>query len=313
MNNLATETPIIPTLPAEIDGLQIYDRYTGSIRREKVYKEAYLRFVYNNPLGRLALHGFVKRAFFSNLYGRRMNSRASARLISAFIRDYEIDTTEFLESPESFTTFNEFFFRKLKPEVRPVVADPDAVCLPADGRHSAVEDISRTTLLFVKNCAHRLDEFLGSETLARRFVGGSALFSRLAPVDYHRFCFPVAGEVRPPRRIDGALYSVSPIALRKNAAIFVQNRRWVSEIVSDAWGTVAMVEVAATNVGSLEYTSSFGRVEKGGEKGYFKFGGSSVVLLFEPGRIRLSADILEQTRLGREVYAHIGDLAGRRP
>jgi len=136
--------------------------------------------------------------------------------------------------------------------------------------------------------------------------------SRLCPVDYHRFHFPVSGVANAPRLIEGPLYSVNPIALRQNINIFTENKRAVTAIESETFGLVLMFEIGATCVGSFEYTFQPGaRVEKGSEKGYFKFGGSSTITLFERGHIKLADDLVAKSKEGVELYARMGDLMGK--
>ncbi len=140
------------------------------------------------------------------------------------------------------------------------------------------------------------------------------LISRLCPVDYHRFHYPVAGQPTKPRRIDGWLYSVSPVALRHNFRYLVANKREVTVIESPVFGAVAMVEVGATNVGSIRQNFVPGRpVQKGEKKGLFSFGGSCVITLFQRGRIRFDGDILAQSAQQIETYAKMGDRLGEAP
>ena len=140
------------------------------------------------------------------------------------------------------------------------------------------------------------------------------LISRLCPVDYHRFHFPVAGVPAENRLINGWLYSVSPVALRRNIRYLVENKRELTLIDAPAFGTVAMLEVGATNVGSILQSFTAGRpVEKGAEKGFFAFGGSCVITLFARDRIRFDDDIVAQSAQGRETYARMGDRLGTAP
>ncbi|MFM7101363.1 MAG: phosphatidylserine decarboxylase, partial [Verrucomicrobiota bacterium] len=207
------------------DPVQFFNRSTGAVETERIYGEAYLRWVYGNPLGRLALHALVKRALFSRWYGWRMDRPASRARVAPFIREYGLDIAEFADPPESFRTFNEFFYRRLKPSARPVAAGDDVAVFPADGRHLAVPDVTLATAVYVKGQRLDLAELLGDAELAREFTGGSLILSRLCPVDYHRFHFPVAGTAGAPVLLPGFLYSVNPIALRQNLRHLAANRR----------------------------------------------------------------------------------------
>ena len=113
--------------------IRFFNRYTGKFEIEAVYGEAFLRWTYANPLGRLALHALVKRAFFSRWYGWRMDRAASSSKIAPFIRQFGVDATEFAASPGTFRSFNEFFYRRLKPSARPVNPRDDVAVFPADG------------------------------------------------------------------------------------------------------------------------------------------------------------------------------------
>lgn len=291
--------------------IRYYDRYKRRIESEKVFGEGWLRFAYENPAGRFFVWLIARRAIFSQWYGRKMNKKESALRILPFISAYDINVDEFAKSAFDYKTFNEFFYRALKPEARPIAAGEDVAVFPADGRHLAFGDVAASAGFYVKGATFTLAELFADAGLAEKFAGGALLISRLCPVDYHRFHFPVAGIPGESRRIDGWLYSVSPVALRHNLRYLVANKREVTLIESPQFGTVAMVEVGATNVGSIQQSFVPGRpVEKGAEKGLFAFGGSCVVTVFQRGRIRFDEDIVEQATQHVEVYARMGDRLG---
>lgn len=291
--------------------IRYFDRYQQTVLTEKVYGERWLRLAYENPVGRGLVWLLARRIWFSKMYGRRMSKAASAQYILPFISDYNLDVDEFTKSAFDYKNFNEFFFRALKPESRPIVADGDVAVLPADGRHLAFPDVDAADGFYVKGMKFTLAELLGDEALAREYAGGAMLISRLCPVDYHRFHFPVAGTPGEPRLINGWLYSVSPVALRRNLRYLVENKRVVTLIESPRFGQVAMIEIGATNVGSIQQSHIAGRpVAKGGEKGFFAFGGSCVVTLFARGRITFAADLVTQSAQHVETYARMGDRLG---
>jgi len=296
---------------AESDVIHFFNRYTGHVERERVYGAAWMRWTYNNPFGRLALAALVKRPIFSHWYGWRMNRPVSMRKVRPFIRTYSLDVREFAEGPESFRTFNEFFYRRLKPEARPIDPDPAAVVFPADGRHLGFPDASQIEGVFVKGQRFDLPKLLGDAELAARYARGTVVLSRLCPVDYHRFHFPLAGRPSDCVQFDGPLYSVNPIALRRKLAYLWENKRTLTMLRTENFGTVLLLEIGATNVGSIVQTyTPETPVAKGDEKGYFRFGGSSTLLLFAPGRVRLADDLVEQSRNQRELYARVGDRLG---
>jgi phosphatidylserine decarboxylase len=291
--------------------IRYFDRYDGTTKIERIYGERWLRLAYENPVGRFAVWLLFRRAFFSWYYGRKMNDRTSDLMIIRFIGDYDINVSEFVKSPFDFKTFNEFFHRALKPESRPIAPGAGTAVLPADGRHLAFPDIDRADGFYVKGAKFTVEELLGDAELAGRLTGGSMLISRLCPSDYHRFHFPVAGIPSGPRLVKGSLYSVSPIALRRNILYLVRNKRFVTLVESTMFGTVVMVEVGATNVGSIVQSFVPGRpVLKGEEKGMFAFGGSCVITLFPRSRIVFDADIVDQSASCTETYARMGDRLG---
>lgn len=291
--------------------IQFYNRLTRCLETEAVYGEGPLRFVYETGLGTVALHGLVKRALFSEWYGRQMDSPASARKVRPFIQQYGLDEAEFADPADSFRSFNEFFSRKLAVGARPIHPDPASITLPADGRHFVIPEAGRDQDFLIKGVRFNLAALLGDATEAARYEGGAVLISRLCPTDYHRFHFPCDGIPDAPRLINGPLYSVSPIAFLRRPSVFWENKRYITRLQNVALGQVALVEVGATCVGTVIHTAEAGTaVRKGDEKGYFRFGGSCFITLFEPGRIRFCEDLLENSAIGREVYARMGDVAG---
>jgi phosphatidylserine decarboxylase len=294
--------------------IRYFDRYSRSLKTERIYGEAWLRFAYENPAGRFLVWLLARRAFFSQWYGWKMNKTVSSMQILPFITEYNLDVDEFAKSAFDYRTFNEFFYRALKPEARPVAAGERVAVFPADGRHLVFPDVGAAKGFYVKGQTLSLTELLGDEALARNFAGGSVLISRLCPVDYHRFHFPVAGVPGESWLINGWLYSVSPVALRRNLRYLVENKREITLIESPVFGPVAMVEVGATNVGSIRQSFVAGRaVAKGDEKGLFAFGGSCVITVFQRGRIRFDADLLASSADHVECYAKMGDRLGETP
>ena len=294
--------------------IRYFDRYTRTLKTEQVFGEKWLRFAYENPAGRFFVWLLARRAFFSQWYGHKMNQSVSSLRIMPFIAEYNIDVEEFAKSPFDYKTFNEFFYRALKPGVRPIAAGETTVVFPADGRHLAFPDLDAAEGFYVKGFKFSLMDLFGDEAAARPFVGGAMLISRLCPVDYHRFHFPVAGTPAESRPVPGWLYSVSPVALRRRLRYLVENKREITLIESPQFGPVAMIEVGATNVGAIRQGFVPGRaVAKGDEKGLFAFGGSCVITLFQRGRIRFDADLVQQSAAYTELYAKMGDRLGEAP
>jgi len=292
--------------------IRFYNRYTQKTETELVYGEKWLRWTYETALGGLSVWALIKRAVFSHWYGWRMNRPISAQKVLPFIADYDLDVDAFAKSPLEFKTFNDFFYRALKKDARPIAAGDDVAVFAADGRHLVFPDVDAADGFYVKGAKFSLAELFGDEALAREFAGGAMVISRLCPVDYHRFHFPVAGVPEAPRLINGYLYSVSPIALRRNVRYLVQNKRALT-LVNDTprFGRVAVFEVGATCVGTIRNFFEPGKpVAKGAEKGLFTFGGSCVITVFKKGRIRFDDDVVAQSAQHIETYARMGDRLG---
>lgn len=284
--------------------IRYYNRHTGSHETEEIYGESFLRWAYGNPLGKLSLHAFVKRPAFSKWYGWRMSKPESSQRVAPFISKYGLDPEDFAETPGSFRSFNEFFFRKLKPAARPIDAAP--IVFPADGRHLGFPDISAIDSFFVKGQRFDLAALLDNAGLAAKYAKGSLVLSRLCPVDYHRFHFPAAGLPSETRLINGSLFSVSPIALAQNLSYLWTNKRTLTELKTEDFGTILLLEIGATCVGTIQQTFTPGSpVEKGAEKGYFTFGGSSTITIFEPGAVTLADDLLKNSARQTELYARV--------
>lgn len=291
--------------------LLYFDRYEGCLKSERIYGEKPLRWAYGTTIGRICLEGVIKRRWFSRLYGRWADSAASAKEIAPFLRRFGVDSGEFLNAPESFRSFNEFFYRRLKPEARPIATGEKTVVFPADGRHFFIPDLSRESHLYAKSQRFDLPGLLGDTTLAEYFAQGAAILSRLCPTDYHRFHFPLEGECGAPRLINGSLYSVNPIALSRRLGYILENKRRVTLVRHPAISEYLFLEIGATNVGSIVDTCrGEENVAKGAEKGYFRFGGSMVITIFPQGVIDPAPDLAAQSAKGIELYARMGDLMG---
>ncbi len=292
--------------------IQFYNPNTREVETEAIYGERWLRWAYEKPVGRTATDLLVKRVIFSKWYGWRMSRPESRKLILPFIEKYHINREEMAGRPEMFPSFNAFFARKLKREARPIAEAKEAVVFPADGRHFAIPNIAENDGIFVKGVRFDLAALLRDGALAEKYGRGAMLISRLCPVDYHRYHFPYEGVPGAATAINGPLYSVSPIALRQRPTLLWENKRSLTRLRTEALGEVLLVEVGATCVGSIRQTYHPGHpVVKGEEKGYFVFGGSCVLTIFEPGRVKFKGVLLEHSAQQREVYGRMGEEMAR--
>jgi phosphatidylserine decarboxylase len=289
------------------DPIHYYERESGLIKTEKVAGEKWLVWLYYNPIGEATLWALAKRKLVSTIYGNMMDRSSSVKKIHPFIEDFDIDMS--IAQEQEFNNFNDFFTRKLKVDARPVNTSSNIVVSPADGKILAYTDIGYSDFI-IKGFRFDVSSFLDNPDLAQKYDDGALLIIRLAPVDYHRFHFPVSGNLSQNKKIEGDYYSVNPIALRKKAEIFCLNKREYTVLSNPLFGDVIMAEVGATMVGSIEQTFKGSFANKGEEKGYFKFGGSTVVLLFERSKILIDEDLLNNTSQGYETSVKMGEKIG---
>ena len=289
-------------------GIHYIDRQSGEIRQEIVPGEKWLQWLYYNPVGKLALQAVVKRKFLSQWYGRQMDKPASRSKIKDFVSSLDIDMDEALRPVEDFKTFNEFFIRRLKAEARPIDTNPDTIVSPADGKVLAFSGLQGLDSFFVKGQEFSPEEFLQDRALSEKYASGTLVIIRLAPVDYHRFHFPADGHISASNRIDGSYYSVSPYAVKSRLQVYWENVREYSVLRTVKAGNILICEVGATLVGSIvqSYRPET-EVEKGQEKGWFTFGGSTAILLFEAGKVQVDSDILKNTSNGYETGIKLGE------
>lgn len=289
--------------------IRIINRQTGQIETEEVFGEAAIRFLYGEgllakTLGRLALHAVAKWPPVSAFYGYYQSLPSSKAHVQAFINRFGLDTGEFLEPVSSYTSFNDFFIRKLKPEARPLA---QGAIIPADGRYRFYQTITCQERFEVKNQPLCLKTVFQNDAEAARYDGGSLVIARLCPTDCHRFYFPFDCTPGPASLINGKLYSVNPIATKDNPWIWGTNRRMLTMLDSEEFGKVAFFEVGATNVGSIVQTfTPNSPCKKGDEKGYFEFGGSALLIFFEKGKITFDPKLIDATSQGLETRCLIG-------
>jgi phosphatidylserine decarboxylase len=291
------------------DDIYYYDRATGERCRETIYGERFVRWAYQDATAR-GLRGWLLRsALPSRVLGAYFASRLSRGRVRAAIAQLAIDTTEFRDPVASYRSFHQFFVRHLKPEARPFSPDPAVLASPADGRTIAYPCVDGDTAIPVKGARFRVADLLGRETPS--FAGGAVVVVRLCPADYHRFHFPCAGQVAAQWDIPGLYHSVNPLALALGINVFPTNRRACCLLETERFGMVAYVEVGAFGVGSIVQTYQGPQVAKMQEKGYFTFGGSTVVLAFQAGRVELAPDLVQHSAEGYETLLKVGQELGR--
>ncbi len=251
------------------------------------------------------------------------------RLIRRFIETYDVDMSQAARSVDQFTSFNDFFTRELKPGARPL-ADAGAFILsPADGAISQIGTIKRGEIFQAKGRAFTARQLLGGDAeAAERYEGGSFATIYLSPRDYHRVHMPAAGTLRSTTYVPGDLFSVNQVTAENVDGLFARNERLACQFEGPV-GHFASVMVGAMIVAGIETVWS-GRVEAhapklvhedfsardvslagGDEMGRF-FLGSTVVLLFEPGRVAWRDELAAAStvRMGEAIGRRLQPKAG---
>ena len=289
--------------------IQFIDRKTKEVITETPPAEGLLKFLYDNPFGKTAVLPIAKRKFISEYYGKKMYKPSSTKKIEGFVKQLGIDMSESEKQISEFTSFNDFFYRKLKPSARPI---ENGFVSPGDGKLIAFENISEVDHFFVKGRKFILSEFLNNDDLANTYKNSSLIILRLAPNDYHRFHFPYNGIPTKVTKIKGSYFSVSPHALASNfTKVFCENKREFCTLKTKDKGNIIIAPVGATMVGSiLETYTPNQEINKGDEMGYFAFGGSTIVMLVDKNKLKIDADILENTKNNMETFVKMGEKIG---
>ncbi|PKN03516.1 hypothetical protein CVU75_01870 [Candidatus Dependentiae bacterium HGW-Dependentiae-1] len=247
-----------------------------------------------------AYHKFSPRAVRQALQKMSTKTDMSNLLkkdIEEFITTYKIDMSDSLYPHASdYDDFDAFFHRPLRAGVRKIDLRPTVVASPADCKLRALPTISNTSKFFIKQQPFKLVQFLNNALLASQYQDGTLLTFRLAPTDYHRFHFPFDCTPAKPELIEGEYETVNPIAFREGLWPISINKRARILLESAEFGTVIMVVVGASMVGSLNFTYAHNTpVKKGDEAGYFAYGGSTICLLFRKDAIVLPEVLLQRS------------------
>ncbi len=267
-----------------------------------------LSFLYKTAAGRCFLKLLSSRAV-SKLCGAFLDSRFSAFLIKGFAKKNNIDFNDY--ELDGIKTFNQFFRRRIKEGKRPFDMNPAHLCAPCDGLLSAYPINNEGTVIPVKQSAYTITSLLNNKELAASFNGGWCLVFRLCVDNYHRYAYPVSGTKGPNIFISGILHTVRPIAL-ETFPVFAQNCREYTIIESKEFGKVVQMEVGAMLVGRIVNLEQAGIAERGLEKGYFEYGGSTVILLIEKNKLSVHDNILKSSQNSTETPVKMGECIGHK-
>lgn len=266
-----------------------------------------LEFLYQTILGRVILK-ILTWPMLSGGIGRFMDSRLSEWIIPAFIQKNNIDMSEY--QVEEYRSFNDFFCRRIRPELRPIDARKDVLIAPCDGL-LRVYPIQDDRVIPVKESHYRISDLLRDRDLAQKYHDGTCLVFRLCVHHYHRYCYPDCGIKTRNIYIPGVLHTVRPVALRE-VPVFTENSREYTMVCSDHFGDIIQMEVGAMLVGKIDNYHAEALVSRGEEKGRFLYGGSTIILLLEKGAAEINSEILHATENDQEVEVKMGQAIGRR-
>lgn len=275
------------------------------------FVERLLPWLYTSPIGRRVRPLLLESQKVHELVDWYADTSLSRRHIDYAVRTYGIELDEVKVPERGFASFNDFFTRQLKPGARPIDADPDVLVSPADGQLFVLPELRRNTELVVKGVAFELRQLLADEADAELFDGGSAGIVRLYARDCHRIYFPCSGVVHPPRRIAGHYYAVTPFP-GNDISHFARNQRVVTRFDSDAFGPIAFVDIGGFCISSIVSTATPGtHVEKGDEKSYFRYGGSTLVMLATRDALKYEPPFIAASAQGAETPILIGQRVAR--
>ncbi len=277
----------------------------GNIQTKDATPEKALWALYKTVPGRQLLKILINPTF-SDLIRAYMKSPFSALRIDSFVKKNNISLKDYV--PTKYKSFNDFFTRKIKDGRRPFVSDPAALPSPCDCRAS-VYTISEDLVLDIKGSKYTVQSLLRNGELAQQYAGGYCMILRLTVDDYHRYCYPDDGYKTDDVFLPGILHTVNPIAL-DFADIYTENQRMYTTLHSAHFGPIVQMEVGAMGVGRIVNHRGEGIVRRGEEKGYFEFGGSTIVLLLRKNCFTPDEDIVRNTAEGYETMVRQGEQIG---
>lgn len=269
-----------------------------------------LRFLYGTVPGRAVLKLLVQPGI-SKLGGRLLSTRASRWFVPYYVKKHHIDMRSVEVPKGGFPSFNAFFTRRRRGWSYDLTSDH--LISPCDG-YLTVSEIEAGTVFSIKNTLFSVEDLLNDRKLAERFRGGTSFIFRLTPAEYHRYCYAADGDISHVERIRGKLHCVRPIALR-SVPVFVHNSREYQVIRTENFGMMVQMEIGALLVGKIRNDGRClkrGSVQAGEEKGYFEFGGSTIILLLQKDMVCTDTPLYERRSVDGEIQVHMGEAIARK-
>lgn len=265
-----------------------------------------LEVIYGHALTRMLLRPFLSPAV-SDICGKFLSTRFSRRIIPSFVKKNHIDLS--IYEKQEFDSYNAFFTRKIKAEQRPINDQKNVLISPSDGKVTAYP-ITQKGRFWIKHTQYTAAQLLKDERLAERYMGGWIYVIRLTVDDYHRYCYVADGRKSRQRKIRGVLHTVNPVA-NDYYPIYKMNSREYCLLKTKEFGTILLMEVGALMVGKINnHEEDSAQVKRGDEKGMFEFGGSTIVVMTEPGMTEPDKDIIQNTKVQAETLIKMGEPIG---
>ncbi len=285
--------------------IRFVDRRTGETVTESVMGNGALKFAYETLLGRTLWPLLFGSKTISAWMGRRYDSPKSKKDVATLAAIPGCRPDEAEKPLDAYSSFNEFFTRRLKPGARPLGA---GIVSPADGRLMLYLNADADRPFPLKGATRNLREVFGPDGAPDVPAGRYDIaVVRLAPVDYHRFHFPCdCTTPEPVEVVPGEYHSVNPIALARRPDVYADNERQILACDAD-FGRFWLVDVGAFGVGTIVQTFAGERHAKGDEKGWFKFGGSTVILVVRAGALTFDEDLVRNSANGLETRVLCGE------
>ena len=278
----------------------------GTEIEKKIIYEGYLGGMYRRLTGRMVLK-MLTRPVVSKCAGWALSTKSSRVLVGPFVRRTGIDLSEYEQV--RFRSYNEFFSRKIRPETRPIDNNPNHLISPCDSQ-LMVFPITEKGVFHVKNTPYTVETLLRDKQKAKEYEGGQIMIFRLGVDDYHRYCYVANGKKGENVFIPGVLHTVSPVVY-DHFPVYKENAREYCSLHTKEFGEMLMMEVGALMVGKIvNHFQQESAVRRGMEKGYFQFGGSTVILIAKAGAVHVDGDILHNSANGYETIVKYGEKIG---
>lgn len=284
--------------------MDLKDR-NGNIVATDNGQDMLLKQLYGSVTGRSLLKVLTKPVI-SKIAGFFLDTKLSTFMIKPFIEKNNINMEEYVE--KNYTSYNDFFTRKVKNDARKIENDSHILISPADGRVS-VYDIDEDSYFMVKDTPYSVSTITNSQKAANIYKGGKFVIIRLCVDNYHRYCYIDNGRKTKNKFIQGRLHTVNPIA-NDYFKIYKENSRECSILYTENFGRVMQIEVGALMVGRIKNHDQAGFIYKGQEKGLFEFGGSTICLLLEKDSVSIDEDLITNTKEGFETKILMGEHIG---